>query len=99
MVPSKYHCYGYGCCSHDYDNRLSVRYHSGHAFTQHKLQAGQPALLNVPADAAHVELFFDAVVTTTTWYCGGAPGPKFVQDPPDQFYDSDFGRNFVLPVQ
>jgi len=96
---AKYHCYGYGCCSHDYDNRLNVRYHASGAFTAHTIQPGQPVLLTVPADASRVELYFDAEVTTTTWYCGGAEGPKYVQTPADHFYDSHFAKNFVFPVK
>jgi hypothetical protein len=94
---SKYHCYGYGCCSFEYERALHVRFHEGDSFATYPM-GDLPVALAVPADASRVEVYFDADVYTTTWYCGGAEGPKYRQPGPDRFYDSNFGANFVYTI-
>jgi hypothetical protein len=92
---SKYHCYGYGCCEQEYQNTLHVRFAASGGFTAHPLVGGS-ATIALPAGASRLELYVDSDVYTTTWYCGGAAGPKYRQPIPDHFYDSNFGKNFVF---
>ena len=94
---SAYHCYGYGCCEQDYQHTLNVRFRADTPFESYDIDSTAVAL-QIPTDATMVELYFHADVTTTTWYCGGAPGPKFTH-PPDRFYDSDYGANFRFALQ
>ncbi|MBK8012715.1 MAG: hypothetical protein IPK13_15290 [Deltaproteobacteria bacterium] len=96
---AKYHCYGYGCCSFEYEDTAHVRFHRGGAFLSLALGDGDAGVpVDVPADAEQVELYFDTSVTTTTWYCGGAEGEHYVQPTRDVFYDSNFGRNFRYTI-
>jgi hypothetical protein len=93
----KYHCYGYGCCSWEYDDKLHVRFSDGGDFASYPI--GDLAVeLTIPADASRVEIYFDTDVYTTTWYCGGAEGQKYRQPDPDRFYDSNYGDNFVYSI-
>jgi hypothetical protein len=93
---SKYHCYGYGCCDHTLANSLNIRFSSQAAFT--RLQVAQPVTaVVIPADAERVEIYFDTDVTTQTWYCGN-DDQKHTQPTTDRFYDSNYGKNFVLFV-
>jgi len=91
---SKYHCYGYGCCDHTYQNTLHVRFDSTGAFASHPFSA--PVDLTIPAGATQIELYFDTDVTTEVWYCGSTPPGAKTTVGPDHFYDSNFGKNFVF---
>jgi hypothetical protein len=93
---SKYHCYGYGCCEQEYQNVLHARFKKNGAWTT--LPLSPAASLAIPADATMLEAYIDSHVYTTTWYCGGAAGPKYRQPTPDLFYDSNFGKNFFFEL-
>ncbi|HEY3351819.1 MAG TPA: DUF6209 family protein [Polyangia bacterium] len=94
---SKYHCYGYGCCSYALDDTLYVRFQADGAFASFPVGAAAVAL-TVPADATRVELYFETAVTTTTWYCGGGEGQHYPQGTQDHFFDSNYGHNFVYTM-
>jgi len=94
---SKYHCYGYGCCEHEYENALHVRFSKSGGWTTLPL-SGPSVTCTLPSDATMIETYFDTDVYTTTWYCGGAAGPKYKQPNPDHFYDSNFGKNFFFEL-
>lgn len=93
---SKYHCYGYGCCSYTYDNHVHVRFRPDQPFSDDVI--GDAAVeYRVPMDATRVELYFHTDVSTLTWFCSGGEGPKSGHGP-DRFYDSNYGENFVLSL-
>jgi len=95
---SKYHCYGYGCCEQEYKNVLHVRFNGTSAFSAIPL-TGPSVQVAIPASAQRIEIYVDADVWTTTWYCGGTPpGQKYKQPTPDHFYDSNFGNNYVVTL-
>lgn len=94
---SRYHCYGYGCCSFEYDNAVHLRFRPDAPFERQPI-GDHPVVVSVPADASQVEVYFDTAVTTTTWYCGGAEGERYRQPTLDSFYDSNYGQNFVYRV-
>ncbi|MGC4118703.1 MAG: DUF6209 family protein [Myxococcales bacterium] len=92
---AKYHCYGYGCCSHENFNQLHVRFYDHGDFASYTI--GDPAVqLSIPADATRVELYFDTEVTTLVWFCQ-TPESKSGAGP-DRFYDSNYGNNFVFAI-
>jgi len=91
---SKYHCYGYGCCSHTYDNKLHARFSGGGSFSSVAL-TGAPVQITIPQGAQTLELYFETAAMTTLWYCGGGTGPKTTYGP-DVFYDSNYGKNFLF---
>jgi hypothetical protein len=94
---SKYHCYGYGCCDHSYQNTLRVRFSGGGSFESFPLD-GTPMQVAIPTDAAQLEFYFDTEVSTQVWYCGSSPpGPRTTVGP-DWFYDSNYGQNYVFPI-
>lgn len=97
---SRYHCYGYVCCSFDYATHLNYRFSPNTSFKAVGIDGGT-AVLNIPSDAVDLEVYFDADVARTTWQCpgGGYEGPKTRQPDTDRFYDSNYGRNFVYGLR
>lgn len=95
---SKYHCYGYGCCSFEYATAMHIRFNSWEGYATYPV--GDKAIeVAIPSNAGTIELYFDTDVYTTTWFCGGGPeGQKYPQSRPDRFYDSNYGNNFVYTI-
>jgi len=94
-LASAYHCYGYGCCTHQYDTVMHVRFQDSGSFQNYPINDGMVEV-DIPVGASRVEIYFDSHVTTLVTFCGSGNPPSYAGS--DYFYDSNFGNNFVLTI-
>jgi hypothetical protein len=93
-----YHCYGYGCCEHQYQTTMRVRFTDSGTFDSYPMN-GSSVELGIPEDAKRIEIYFDSEIKTKIWYCGDSEAhEKAPWQGPDTFYDSDNGKNFIFAL-
>lgn len=103
---TRYHCYGYGCCEVAFNEVYAQVRYDGGAFTTFALGEDGAVELSLPAQADHLEVYFEAPgYELRSYYCGCDAACAAENKARSGFsahdfavYDSRFGENYQFEV-